>query len=209
MVLRRDIEGSLKGRARRFPVLVVTGPRQSGKTTLCRAVFPHLPYVSLELPDVRRRVLDDPRGFLREYAEGAILDEVQNTPELLSYLQVEVDERPRPGRYILTGWSAPVGHAIAGRQGRHAGTASILAGRTARRETGQGRPLSRPMDGRLPGNSRSEDPSRRVAGQLRRDLRRARRAAVAERVGSAGIPDLSSPMRGPNRADAQPFGTGQ
>jgi hypothetical protein len=103
MVLRRDIEGSLKGRARRFPVLVVTGPRQSGKTTLCRAVFPHLPYVSLELPDVRRRVLDDPRGFLREYAEGAILDEVQNTPEVLSYLQVEVDERPRPGRYILTG----------------------------------------------------------------------------------------------------------
>lgn len=103
MLLRRELEGPLKARARHFPVVVVTGPRQSGKTTLCRAAFPRLPYVSLELPDVRRRVLDDPRGFLREHSEGAILDEVQHTPELLSYLQVEVDARPRPGRYVLTG----------------------------------------------------------------------------------------------------------
>jgi len=103
MILKRTLEASLKSRARRFPVLVVTGPRQSGKTTLCRAAFPDLPYVSLELPDVRQRALDDPRGFLREYANGAILDEVQHTPDLLSYLQVDVDARPRPGRFILTG----------------------------------------------------------------------------------------------------------
>ena len=98
MMLPRSLEGPLKSRARHFPVLVVTGPRQSGKTTLCRAAFPELPYVSLELPDVRRRALDDPRGFLRQYADGAILDEVQHTPELLSYLQVDVDARPSPGR---------------------------------------------------------------------------------------------------------------
>jgi predicted AAA+ superfamily ATPase len=103
MMLTRSLEGPLKSRARRFPVLVVTGPRQSGKTTLCRAAFPDLPYVSLEAPDVRRRALDDPRGFLRQYADGAILDEVQHTPELLSYLQVDVDARRRPGRYVLTG----------------------------------------------------------------------------------------------------------
>jgi uncharacterized protein len=103
MLLQRDLEGPLKSQARHFPVLVVTGPRQSGKTTLCRAAFPRLPYVSLELPDVRRRALDDPKGFLREYSEGAVLDEVQHTPELLSYLQVDVDARPRPGRYVLTG----------------------------------------------------------------------------------------------------------
>jgi predicted AAA+ superfamily ATPase len=103
MLLKRDLEAPLKSRARRFPVLVVTGPRQSGKTTLGRAAFPDLPYISLELPDVRRRALDDPRGFLREYSEGAILDEVQHTPELLSYIQVDVDARPQPGRYVLTG----------------------------------------------------------------------------------------------------------
>jgi hypothetical protein len=103
VLLTRGLQGPLTSRARRFPVVVVTGPRQSGKTTLCRAAFPDLPYVSLELPDVRRRALDDPRGFLREHADGAILDEVQRVPELLSYLQVDVDERPTPGRYVLTG----------------------------------------------------------------------------------------------------------
>ncbi len=103
MILDRVLAGPLRARARRFPVVVVTGPRQSGKTTLCRAAFPDLAYVSLELPDVRRRALDDPRGFLREYGRGAIFDEVQRAPELLSYLQVEVDEKPKPGRFVLTG----------------------------------------------------------------------------------------------------------
>jgi predicted AAA+ superfamily ATPase len=125
MILKRDLEGPLKSRARRFPVSVVTGPRQSGKTTLCRAAFPDLPYVSLELPDVRRRALDDPRGFLREYADGAILDEVQHTPELLSYLQVDVDARPRPGRYVLTGSQ---------HFGLHQSVAQSLAGRAAMME---------------------------------------------------------------------------
>jgi predicted AAA+ superfamily ATPase len=84
-------------------VVTVTGPRQSGKTTLCRAVFPDKPYVSLEAPDVRDYARTDPRGFLGDHRAGAILDEIQRVPELLSYLQGEVDARREPGRFVLTG----------------------------------------------------------------------------------------------------------
>ncbi|MDP2821307.1 MAG: ATP-binding protein [Sulfuritalea sp.] len=79
------------------------GPRQSGKTTLTRALFADKPYVNLERPDMRAFAADDPPAFLRQHANGAVIDEVQNVPELLSYLQVEVDENPTPGRFILTG----------------------------------------------------------------------------------------------------------
>jgi predicted AAA+ superfamily ATPase len=86
-----------------MPVVTLTGPRQSGKTTLVRAAFPDLAYVSLEDPDVRARALEDPRGFLRAHADGVIIDEVQRAPDLPSYIQGMVDEDPRPGRFILTG----------------------------------------------------------------------------------------------------------
>ena len=86
-----------------YPVVVVTGPRRAGKTTLCRATFPDLPYVSLEALDVREFARTDPRGFLEVYRDGAIIDEVQHVPDLLSYLQTEIDERPTPGRFIMTG----------------------------------------------------------------------------------------------------------
>lgn len=99
----RAIEPRLRALASYYPVVSVTGPRQSGKTTLCRAVFPQHAYVSLEALDLRDFARSDPRGFLAEYAAGAIFDEVQQVPELLSYLQGEVDERPEPGRYVLTG----------------------------------------------------------------------------------------------------------
>ena len=89
--------------AREYPVLAVTGPRQSGKTTLVRRLFEQLPYVSLEEPDVRRLATEDPRRFLASYPDGAVLDEVQRTPEILSYLQTLVDWDPRPGRFVLTG----------------------------------------------------------------------------------------------------------
>lgn len=89
--------------ARHFPVVTVTGPRQSGKTTLCRATFPQKPWVSLEDPDHRRFAIEDPRGFLRLWHEGAIFDEFQNVPDLPSYLQGMVDADPMPGRFILTG----------------------------------------------------------------------------------------------------------
>jgi hypothetical protein len=83
-------------------VVVVLGPRQSGKTTLCRSVFAE-PYVSLEDPDTRRFALADPRGFLAQFPDGAVLDEVQRVPELASYLQGMVDARPRHARFVLTG----------------------------------------------------------------------------------------------------------
>ncbi len=102
-MIRRDIEPLLKRAASQYPVVTVTGPRQSGKTTLCRKVFPKLGYVSLEAMDTREYARSDPRGFLAEHADGAILDEIQHVPELTSYLQVEVDERPDPGRFVLTG----------------------------------------------------------------------------------------------------------
>ena len=102
-MITRAIEPYLQELARRYPVVTITGPRQSGKTTLCRATFPHKPYVNLESPDVREFARSDPRGFLASYPEGAILDEIQRVPQLLSYLQPIVDERDEPGRYILTG----------------------------------------------------------------------------------------------------------
>ena len=86
-----------------MPAVAVLGPRQSGKTTLCRGVFPSYDYVSLEAHDVREYATRDPRGFLGTYKRGVILDEVQRTPQLFSYLQEEVDRDPEPGRFILTG----------------------------------------------------------------------------------------------------------
>lgn len=89
--------------AQYFPVVTVTGPRQSGKTTLCRTVFPEHRYVSLEVPDTRAFARSDPRGFLEPLCGGAIIDEVQRVPDLLSYVQGEVDSDTQPGRFVLTG----------------------------------------------------------------------------------------------------------
>ena len=102
-MIPRTLEPVLKKLAGQYPVVTVTGPRQSGKTTLCRAVFPDKPYVNLERPDVRDFANSDPRGFLASNADGAILDEIQRVPQLVSYLQPLVDERQRPGQFILTG----------------------------------------------------------------------------------------------------------
>lgn len=87
---------------RQFPALMITGPRQSGKTTLIKILFPELPYVSLEDPDTRRRVYDDPRSFLKNYPNGAIFDEAQRVPELFSYLQgvIDADEKIH---FVLSG----------------------------------------------------------------------------------------------------------
>ncbi|HSP43754.1 MAG TPA: ATP-binding protein [Luteolibacter sp.] len=88
-----------------FPILAITGPRQSGKTTLSRLIAPDLPYFSLEDPDTRALATEDPRAFLRHASDGAILDEVQRAPGLFSYLQGVVDADHRMGRFILTGSS--------------------------------------------------------------------------------------------------------
>ncbi len=102
-MIPRTLEPILKELAGQYPVVTITGPRQSGKTTLCRAVFPDKPYVNLERPDTREFAVSDPRGFLASYADGAILDEIQRAPQLVSYLQPLVDERKQPGQFILTG----------------------------------------------------------------------------------------------------------
>ncbi|MBZ0144450.1 MAG: ATP-binding protein [Rhodocyclaceae bacterium] len=89
--------------AGQYPVVTVTGPRQSGKTTLLRETFPDRAYVNLEAPDTRAYAVEDPRGFLAQFPDGVILDEIQRTPELPSYLQELVDATPTPGRFLLTG----------------------------------------------------------------------------------------------------------
>lgn len=103
-MIERTLARHLKQAARNFPIVTVTGPRQSGKTTLVRAVFPRHEYLSLELPDQRQFAIDDPRGFLGQFDGPVILDEVQRVPDLFSYLQVLVDQHPDwQGRFILTG----------------------------------------------------------------------------------------------------------
>ncbi len=107
---------------RGFPIVSVTGPRQSGKTTLARAAFPHLPYVNLERPAELALAEDDPLGFLGHYPDGVILDEIQRCPLLFSYLQAEVDEDGRMGRFVITGsqqfgMNARISQSLAGRVG--------------------------------------------------------------------------------------------
>jgi len=89
--------------ARQFKAIAIVGPRQSGKTTLARTVFPDKEYVSLENLDNRLFATEDTRGFLAQYANGAIFDEAQRVPELFSYLQQVLDEDPQKGKFILTG----------------------------------------------------------------------------------------------------------
>lgn len=102
-MIPRIAESELLKLAAQFKAVAVTGPRQSGKTTLVSKAFPEKPYVNLENPDFRRFAIEDPRGFLSNYPEGAILDEVQRTPEIFSYLQQILDERNKPGMFVLTG----------------------------------------------------------------------------------------------------------
>jgi len=106
-----------------FPVVTLTGPRQSGKTTLCRSVFPDMPYLNLEAPDLRALANSDPRGLLSRVPEGAIFDEIQRVPALVSYIQTIVDEvqwQKKKVTYILTGSqqfevSQSVNQSLAGR----------------------------------------------------------------------------------------------
>jgi hypothetical protein len=121
-MIPRILEQKLRELSGYYPAVVVTGPWQSGKTTLCQIVFPAKAYVSLEALDTREYAISDPRGFLAEYGDGAIIDEIQHAPELLSYLQSDIDARPDPGRFILTGsqhfgLSQSISQSLAGRCG--------------------------------------------------------------------------------------------
>jgi len=102
-MIPRKSTAELQVLTQRFKAVAVIGPRQSGKTTLVRNVFPQKDYVSLENPDTRNFALDDPRGFLAMYPNGAILDEVQRTPQIFSYLQQILDDDDTKGLFILTG----------------------------------------------------------------------------------------------------------
>lgn len=119
----RKIAARVRRLANQYSIVTVTGPRQSGKTTLARMLFPKWAYVNLESLDDRQFAREDPIGFLRQFEDGGvIIDEVQRVPELLSQIQVAVDADPRPGRFLLTGSQ---NFALS------RGIAQSLAGRTA------------------------------------------------------------------------------
>ena len=121
-MITRDLTRALVQAAKWAPSITVTGPRQSGKTTLCRAVFPEHPYRSLEDPDTRAFAAEDPRAFLGQLRNGAVIDEVQRVPDLVSYLPGVIDANPTPGRWILSG---------SRNLALHAAVSQSLAGRTA------------------------------------------------------------------------------
>ncbi len=119
-MISRTLRPKLLSLFKQYPVVTVTGPRQSGKTTLCQDAFPDLDYVSFEAQDRRSFADEDPRGFLRAHPEGAIFDEIQRVPELVSYIQEHVDARKRNGIYVLTGSqnlavSQTISQSLAGR----------------------------------------------------------------------------------------------
>ncbi|PWQ93501.1 AAA family ATPase [Leucothrix arctica] len=121
-MIPRNISKAIYRYAKSFPVVEITGPRQSGKTTLVRSLFADKPYVTLEDPSERLFAEDDPKGFLARFSEGAIFDEAQRWPDLFSYLQGMVDEDRQVGRFILTGSQqfsllAGVSQSLAGRAG--------------------------------------------------------------------------------------------
>lgn len=121
-MFKRFLKTHIQGLTKKYPVVTLLGPRQSGKTTLVKAAFPHKPYVNMEDAQNRALAIEDPRSFMRAYPEGAIFDEIQRTPHLLSYIQVLVDESNQKGMFILTG-----SHQAE----LHSAVSQSLAGRTS------------------------------------------------------------------------------
>ncbi len=121
-MITREITKELIESSNEYPVVTVLGPRQSGKTTLVKMTFPDKPYYSFEDPDIRMAAQADPRSFLNNLPEGAILDEIQNLPELLSYIQGIVDSTRIKGMFIITGSHQPQLHQT---------VSQTLAGRTS------------------------------------------------------------------------------
>ncbi len=103
MWIKRDIEAELLELALHYPVVMITGPRQAGKTSLAQRCFPGKPYFSMENPDLREQITADPRAFFSANPDGAIIDEFQRYPDILSYIQGIVDVKKQKGQFILTG----------------------------------------------------------------------------------------------------------
>jgi hypothetical protein len=119
-MFKRELESELKELTKGYPVVTVIGPRQSGKTTLVQNTFPQKKYANLEFPDIRAMALEDPRSFLEQFPDGAILDEIQRAPILLSYIQGIVDEKKQKGMFVLTGshqleFQEAISQSLAGR----------------------------------------------------------------------------------------------
>lgn len=102
-MIERELLSVIKNRAKKYPIVTLTGPRQSGKTTLVKKAFPQKPYVNLEIPETRKLATSDPKHFLSQYPKGAIIDEIQRVPDLTSYLQAIVDEKRKNNLFVLTG----------------------------------------------------------------------------------------------------------
>jgi hypothetical protein len=122
-MIPRDAAKTLSRLAKGFPIIAITGPRQAGKTTLAKTVFGDKPYITLENPDEREFAQNDPKRFLARFPQGAILDEIQRCPELLSWLQGWADDRGLMGDFVLTGSAqldlvAGITQTLAGRVGR-------------------------------------------------------------------------------------------
>jgi uncharacterized protein len=120
MKIKRDIQQSLLKAAKKIGVISIMGPRQSGKTTLVKAKFPHHKYYNLEDIRLRERISQDPKQFINNHNYGIILDEVQKYPELLSYIQIAIDEDFKPAKFVLTGsenllLSEKISQTLAGR----------------------------------------------------------------------------------------------
>ena len=121
-MIKREAEKVILSLAKQFKVVAVIGPRQSGKTTLVRYIFKNKPYVNFENPDIRLFAMEDPRGLLSNYPDGAVFDEVQRVPEIFSYLQQILDESSRNGLFIITGSNnfllqETISQSLAGRVG--------------------------------------------------------------------------------------------
>lgn len=102
-MIERNAKDKMLYLAEKYPIVTITGPRQSGKTTLTQALFKNKAYVNLEKPDDREFAISDPNGFLAKYENGAVIDEVQRAPELFSYIQVLVDKKKKNNMFILSG----------------------------------------------------------------------------------------------------------
>ncbi|HQT82217.1 ATP-binding protein [Ferrovum sp. PN-J185] len=123
MFYARNASKTIERLTKGFPIIAITGPRQSGKTTLARHQFPDKPYISLENPDEREFATNDPKRFLARFPKGAVLDEIQRCPSLFSWLQGIVDQQMIPGQFILTGSSqfellSSINQSLAGRVGK-------------------------------------------------------------------------------------------
>ena len=205
-MIEREITPRLTALFRQYPFVTVTGPRQSGKTTLCRAAFPDLEYANLEAPDERDFAVSDPRGFLARFRDGAVLDEIQRVPELLSYLQVLADERGGNGLFVLTGseqfrLSDAINQSLAGRT---ALLRLLPFSMTERQRAGAPGAVDEILYlWFLSAHHRPAPQSNAGARRLFRELRRTRRAAIGRDSQPVEFPALCPAMCGPDRSADQ------